>query len=343
VPNSSATRFNELAQAISKLRGSDPAMQIWPMVVDVSEFEGWRKNVEVARMVGVCRRQVDELRRDLTRVPQGKKYEWILKPLEGMFSFNEPGGRWDSTVSAHVDARLLATLEALGDFLPETTGEIPQEVLKSARLLVAQIRKAVVGADLPDAVREFLLDQVELMERGFREYPLTGPAAFGVARQEATSRWFGAPAALLPYQDVRVVRKIGVGWRRLERLADACTVALAMGTFAPWGVRVAERFDLFPAAVVQAIEPFLDPASPPHALLVPKDHRLLMPGDTVPLSANDGPALPDDDRVPPSGDGQSAPDGHHDPHSGERPPRPHAELLPSPEPTHASPPAASEA
>jgi len=207
VPNNSATRLSEVAHEIWKIAGSDPAVRVWPRVLDVSGFDGWKKNVEIARMVGLCRQQVDGLRRDIEAAPQGARYEWVLKPLEGMFSYDEPSNRWDSTVRAHLNDGLLATLKTLGDFSSRNGRPVPPKALESARSLVARIRKAVMAAELPDVVRQFLLGQVELMERGFREFPLRGPEAFRASRDAAAVEWFTAPPALLPYTNDRVVKK----------------------------------------------------------------------------------------------------------------------------------------
>jgi hypothetical protein len=306
VPNNSATRLSEVAHEIWKIAGSDPAVRVWPRVLDVSGFDGWKKNVEIARMVGLCRQQVDGLRRDIEAAPQGARYEWVLKPLEGMFSYDEPSNRWDSTVRAHLNDGLLATLKTLGDFLPETVGPVPPKALESARSLVARIRKAVMAAELPDVVRQFLLGQVELMERGFREFPLRGPEAFRASRDAAAVEWFTAPPALLPYTNDRVVKKIHVGWRRLRLLAEVYGGLSAVAGGTHYMIGVAEQFGLIPPGAAQVIERVLDPGSTPKGLGLPDGYRLLLPGDPMP-PPSDGPGGPRIDPMPPPGDGPAVP------------------------------------
>lgn len=272
-PNNAAGRLLDLFDRAKRAEGNQAAVEVWATVLGVPGA-GTARDREVAHLLTLAGDQVVQLRAAAKRAGAQNSYLHRVDQTEGFLSVLVLGANWDTQVKPQLTDAVSAILETYAGMLPEDDERIPDEALHHAQTTVTTLRDEVGRADLPAAVKAFLLRQIALMERAIREYPLRGAPAFRDASDASAVDWAESAPTVAPYVDAPAVRNVKGLWERVDTWVTRGILyghmAQLMWTGASPLLRVADAHHLLAPAVAEIVQPLLGPggvsASPTRAL-----------------------------------------------------------------------------
>src|SRR5262249_32769695 len=97
-------------------------------------------------------------------------------------------------------------------FAGETLGEdgvaISPAELSELHAEIVELQKTIHASTLPQDIKRFVLEQLEIILRAIRDYPLAGTKAFKTAVQEAIFHTGEHAEVVAEYQDTPVIGKL---------------------------------------------------------------------------------------------------------------------------------------
>jgi hypothetical protein len=95
----------------------------------------------------------------------------------------------------HLGPTVVQMLGVCGDELPAEEDAVAPEELQAMAQLVDATREQILREDLAPALKAYMLRQLELVERGLRDYQIQGARALGVAIREIAAQIVDHPIA----------------------------------------------------------------------------------------------------------------------------------------------------
>lgn len=213
--NNAAVRLARLFE-----KGADPTYKDWPAyrvwadILNIPDEDRQAAGDELLRRMAVLLRQLnvilDELRKKGHREEEFKdtidRLKWAINPLH----FNAAWEAGHSERLAHGKEKL----DEWADLLDGDEGILEPRELAEKETEVRQWASVVRQSKLSDAVRTFILGQLRLISRAFRDYPIAGAEAFSEAA-------FRCRVHAVRYEDLwDDMKKDAAARRELERLAQ---------------------------------------------------------------------------------------------------------------------------
>jgi hypothetical protein len=106
----------------------------------------------------------------------------IARPFDSL-SGGGLANHWQNNVQSF--SQSLPVLRFAGESLPEDGESITSEELIDLTNSIETLRTQVQETTLPEQVKRFVYEQLNIIKRAIRDYPLSGPKAFKTAVQEA--------------------------------------------------------------------------------------------------------------------------------------------------------------
>ncbi|MBK8060524.1 MAG: hypothetical protein IPK33_22330 [Gemmatimonadetes bacterium] len=225
---------------------------------------------EIARLLQLALAELNQIERQVAQRNLGQRYTPHIAQVRDLLSL-----RLLYSVAKQVGAAAMGTprevLHTLADFLFESEASLTEEELTSASRAVAEMRKQLhedaLNNRVSTSVLSFFNNQLDVMDRAVRDYPIVGAGAFRNASLEAVIAVLTHPPVSPVSPDVRDTRnelepawlwwdRICAWWRareaeaerkatRLVLIADLASHLIQGGTVA---LRVFEPPQMLPAA-----------------------------------------------------------------------------------------------
>jgi hypothetical protein len=96
----------------------------------------------------------------------------------------------------------------VGETLPDDGAPVTQTELSDLRHAVEELRNEVQLSALPSEVKKFVLEQLEIITRAIRDYPLAGVKAFKTAVREAIFNAGEHSEVIAEYKDTHVMASL---------------------------------------------------------------------------------------------------------------------------------------
>ena len=131
---------------------------------------------------------------------------------------------------------MLMSVKWAAHYLPEEEGDLDPVELAALREELASLRMAVEACELPSAIRDFVLRQIESMQAVLQRYPITGVTNVKRVVREVVGDVFehgetivGETSEISPEAHT-ILNRFGVVWKKVVALSgDFDKIAKAFG------------------------------------------------------------------------------------------------------------------
>ena len=141
------------------------------------------QNAILARVMLLLFDELESLVADLRRAGYSdESLQPIVRPFD-LLSGVGLATQWSANSQGF--AACLPVLRLVGETLPEDSAAVSSEELSELGNSIEKLRAEVQESTLPDAVKSFVFEQVDIIKRAIKDYPLAGANAFKSAVREA--------------------------------------------------------------------------------------------------------------------------------------------------------------
>lgn len=203
----SALRLHRFITKMIPQQPPTPLAQVLLNAFDVPKERSQRdKNIALARITASLLGELESLVSDLHTA--GHSDESILPIVRPFDAFSGQGlaTQWQG----HKDtfAASLPVLLIIGETLPEDGAPLSQNELSELIQAVETLRKQVNESTLPDEVKVFVFQQLDVITTAIRDYPLVGAKAFRTAVREGFFHAGEHAEVVAEYKDAPVMNSL---------------------------------------------------------------------------------------------------------------------------------------
>lgn len=178
-----AKRLSRLIELVVQEQDAAATSAVWAKALGLDQTMAQNDPHEVQAKLTVLRQEVDLTAKLMADTPFSKDlYEPYLSRVRATISVGNISAQWSNYKHyLQVDTRL--ALKYCAEILPSEP-EISIEELQTVLDSVHRLRQEIEQSALAPAVREFLLNQLAIIEKGIHEYPIRGGTAIKKAFEE---------------------------------------------------------------------------------------------------------------------------------------------------------------
>lgn len=192
--------------------------QVWAETLGLDSKIAAADPHEVQKKLGLIRVEID-LTKALMEGTQFSKhlYEPYLDRVKNVVSVHNLSVPWAS-YKGSLQADALLALDYCAEILPSEP-PISMEELQDVLNTVVKLRNEIEALSLSPGIREFLLRQLEIMETGILDYPISGSGAIGKAFREGYVDIVSTNSTVETSNDEEGYSKVLSGWRKFSKSA----------------------------------------------------------------------------------------------------------------------------
>lgn len=164
------------------------------------------QNATLARVMLLLFNELDSLVADLRRGGHSEQsIQNIVRPFESLSGVGL-ASQWSAYSSGF--SAVLPLLLMVGETLPTDSEPISDVQLSELTNAVGKLRSEVQECALPESVKRFVLEQLDIIARAVRDYPLAGANAFKSAVREAIFHAGEHSDIVAEYKDTPVINSL---------------------------------------------------------------------------------------------------------------------------------------
>jgi hypothetical protein len=187
------------------------ALEAWAITFGIEPGAANENPHQITDKLRLMNGEVENLRRLMQKTHfSADLYEATLASVLRLLSVANLSAGWNSIVGA-VSAENLLALRWCSEAIESEVGLTHAE-LQGLLDDINAFKEDVESADLPDAVREFVLQQIELMIQGIHQYPIIGRRAAREAVRRAAAEVFDADDSVANAAPTSYKEKIAKLW-----------------------------------------------------------------------------------------------------------------------------------
>lgn len=218
----SARRLLALILSAKQKAENKSAATVWAEVFGLDPQVAEKDPHEVQVRLKAMRDEVDKLERQMRESAFSPDlYVGYLGNIRRVVTVANLAAGW-SNYSGSVREDTLLALRYCAEIVPAEIG-IAHEELQSILDKINEFRGELETADLPASARQFLLDQLNIMEKGIQDYPIKGGEAVRTAFKAGFSEVVMTEADLATGDAPPKVSKLAKLWRGLQTAANGIT------------------------------------------------------------------------------------------------------------------------
>jgi hypothetical protein len=232
-----AHRVDQVLSRAAQVSSAQETLSAWVETLRINETDPQitarqALAVEVARKVGLLREQVQEVHRKMSDTSvRPQRYENAVQNVLNALDITGLTTSWQS-YSQYLTPETLAAIGWCADTLPGEEEVIDEEELKALSREVDELWASVVERDLPDYVKSFLFEQVNIIRRAIKDYPIVGARAFKRSRVEAYVNLAENENTYREHQDEPEMQALRRLWGRVQTMAEKAGPWIAISQFA---------------------------------------------------------------------------------------------------------------
>jgi hypothetical protein len=202
--NSALRLYRFIQKMVPQQPPTLPLAQVLLNAFDVpKEMEQRDQNAILARIVVLLFGELDSIVGDLRKAGHSEEsLQPIVRPFNS-FSGTGLATRWQNYKEEF--AASLPVLLLVGETLPEDGTVISHGELSELGAAVRNLGDEVRNYAVPDEVKKFIFDQLDIISRAIREYPLAGAKAFRTAVRDAIFHTGEHSDIVAEYQDAPIM------------------------------------------------------------------------------------------------------------------------------------------
>jgi hypothetical protein len=125
-----------------------------------------------------------------------------------------------SQFSQRLDPQTLNALAFCSELLPDEENPLGDEDIDSLWARLDELRTDVDKSELPDEVRQFILEQIDIIEAALDNYEITGARAFRRALVDASISYTEHESAVEEHKETPEVKALSGIWGTLARMNE---------------------------------------------------------------------------------------------------------------------------
>lgn len=171
-----AKRLSRLIEVVVQKQDSTPTSVVWAEALGLDPTLSQNDPHEVQAKLTVLRQEVDLTAKLMTDTPFSiDLYDPYLSRVRSTISVGNISAPW-SHYKPNLQADTRLALKYCAEILPAEP-EVSTEELQTVLDSVHRLRQEIEQSELAPAVREFLLNQLAIIEKGIQDYPIRGGSA----------------------------------------------------------------------------------------------------------------------------------------------------------------------
>lgn len=183
----SALRVFRILEHTTKLNGDKTALQIWGEVFGISETNLPKKAILVVEMLGILYEEI-EMSHEKMRFTSfsSTHYEPVFTNLYKIIDVSNLQASWRQNYQ-YLTERVLSMLHMFSEVIENEEVPIPEDDIASLSTLLSEFKNEILNSNLPKEVLFFILEQVRIIEKAIKSYPIAGKKVFTEAFIKAAS------------------------------------------------------------------------------------------------------------------------------------------------------------
>lgn len=189
LPNNSASRVLNLLRSAATKSSAGTALDAWSDVLGTSELEDEERLSETVVLLADLKREVDNAVRLLRK--RGYSNTVIMEPAaraHAATSVSNLSANW-GPLKERLGPDTLLHWRMFAESIGVDDWSVPDEQLKEISLLLSQLRGRLSKEGLPSELRDFIEQQIRLIEHALRRYAVRGFSVFSEVIAEAMTIW----------------------------------------------------------------------------------------------------------------------------------------------------------
>jgi hypothetical protein len=210
-----AKRLSRLIEVVAQKHDSTSTAAVWAEALGLDPTEAQTDPHEVQAKLTMLRLEVDLAGKLMNETAFAKDlYEPYLSRVRSTISVGNISAQW-ANYKHNLQADTRLALMYCAQILPAEP-EVSMEELQSVLDSVHRLRQEIEETELAPAVREFLLHQLAIIEKGIQDYPIRGGSAIKDAFKQGFADFGSQCEVVKTERDENETSKVVKVWSALK-------------------------------------------------------------------------------------------------------------------------------
>jgi hypothetical protein len=179
----SAFRLHRFFGRMVQQKATIPTAEVLLLVFGEGNAKAARtQNALLAQVTSLLFAELDSLTEESTRLGFSEESRQPIVAAFEMFSVRAMSQAWSASIALFQGS--LPALRIFGEGLADEGPAISKEDLAGLRTAVVNLREEIKKSDLPETVKRFVYQQLDIVERAIKDYPIAGINAFRTAAKD---------------------------------------------------------------------------------------------------------------------------------------------------------------
>ena len=223
-----ARRVKNILERTRGIPDSEATMDVWANALRVTAEldEEWADHFETIRLLGLLRQQVKHVEAEVQAFGLSpESYGITFQKLDTVIVVHNLSAQW-GTYGAHITDEVLRQLDIFSQLSSIDEPVVPNPDLGELNNDLLEFRSDIVGSEVDDRLKAFVLTQIDTIRRGIRDYPIRGEEAIKVGDAAVFATAASERDLIREHQDEEVMRKTGGFWDRFRKLKPSVVINL---------------------------------------------------------------------------------------------------------------------
>jgi hypothetical protein len=232
----SAFRLHRFFGRMVQQKVTSPLADVLLLVFGAGNVKAVRiQNALLAQVTSLLFAEFDSLTEESTRLGFSEESRQPIVAAFEMLSVRAMSQAWSQSVALFQAS--LPVLRIFGEGLPDEGPAISKENLTSLETAVVNLREEIKRSDLPETVKRFVYEQLDIVEQAIKEYPIAGINAFRTAAKDTVFNELEHPEEAKEFEQTESSSKLKA---IIVRVREMSRVILAFGKLLAAGNSVVE-------------------------------------------------------------------------------------------------------
>lgn len=211
-----AWRVYNLIESVAHTGDDRPAHRVWATAFGLDHEVSSKDPFEVQSRLSLLRSEIENIESQMDALGYSEElYVPYLGRVRKTVTISNLDAQWQS-YKQYLKSDTLLAIRYCAELTPNEA-EVSMEELQEVLQKVVEFRAEIESMGISHSMRQFLLNQLDIIERGVQNYPIQG----GTAIREAVMDGFSAAASKVPTpqneDELQEAGKIGGIWGEFKK------------------------------------------------------------------------------------------------------------------------------
>ena len=233
----SAFRLHRFFGRLVQQKVTSPTSDVLLLVFGAGNVKAVRtQNAVLAQVTSLLFAELDSLTEESTRLGFSDESRQPIVAAFEMFSVRAMSQAWSQSIGLFQAS--LPVLRIFGEGLADEGSPISKDDLTGLENAIADLREEVKKTGIPEPVKQFVYQQLDIVERAIKEYPIAGINAFRTAAKDTLFSELEHPQEAKDFGETASASKLKA---IIVRVREMSRVVVAFGRLLAAGNSVVEN------------------------------------------------------------------------------------------------------